>query len=253
MTNTSTPASDYVEWLSDAMRRYERLAKSLVQHHGEKGRVIEGSLKAALRTVLPQRFKLGTGFVLTATGRSSPQLDIVIYDDFENSPILLEGGVGLFPIECVYAFVEVKSDLDSKGIQQAAKSIRSVRALATDKVYVGYETEETTTGKPEVRGVSLSIPLPPRSFVFALRSSLSRDGCMETIQRETTKHEAHIHGLAVLDRGWFVRQHAYKVPYQFDLHDDRTFARFADNVLRCVQSFPMKPAEMTRYLGLVAK
>lgn len=250
MTGSPSPASDYVEWLSDTMGRYERLAKSLVQHRGEKGRVVEGSLKAALRALLPERYKLGTGFAITAKGRSSPQLDIVIYDDFENSPILLEGGLGLFPIECVYAFVEVKSDLNTEGINQVAESIRVVRELAKDKVYVGYEPRERTPGQIEVSGVSISNPLPPRSFVFALRSTLSRDTCIETINRKMTDHDAHVHGLAVLDKGLFVRQRAYTVPFQFDAYDNRTFARFADNVLRCVQSFPMMPAEMTPYLGL---
>lgn len=245
-----TPAREYVEWLSETMAKYERLAKSLVKHNAEKGRIVESSLKTALRTILPERYKLGTGFVITATGKSSPQQDIVIYDDLENSPILLEGGVGLFPVECVYAFIEVKSDLDGDGIAQAAKSVAEVRALAGDKIYVGYETHEPTPGKPEVRGIAISNPLPPRSFVFALRSSMSLAGCLEAIKEETTKWEAHIHGLAVLDKEWFVRQRAWTVPYQFDYHEGQTFARFADTVLRCVQSFPMQPAEMTRYLGV---
>ncbi len=245
-----TPAREYVEWLSETMAKYEKLAKALVEHNAEKGRIVESALKTALRTMLPARYKLGTGFVITATGRSSPQLDIVIYDDLENAPIIMEGGVGLFPVECVYGFIEVKSDLTASGIAKAAEDVSKVRALASDKIYVGYETHEPTPGKPEVRGLSIPSNLPPRSFIFALRSAMSYASCLQAVQDETTKCEAHIHGLAVLNKEWLLRQRAWTIPYRFDSVEGQTFARFADNVLRCVQSFPMQPAEMTRYLGL---
>jgi Domain of unknown function (DUF6602)/Resolvase, N terminal domain len=100
---------EYTEWLASSISRYEALAKSIVAHRGEKGRIVEGVVKSALRAILPGRFSIGTGFAITSSGKTSPQLDLVIYDALLNAPIILEGGIGLFPIECIYGFVAVKS------------------------------------------------------------------------------------------------------------------------------------------------
>jgi hypothetical protein len=177
-------------------------------------------------------------------------LDIIIYDDIDNSPILLEGDVGLFPIECVYAFVEVKSKLTTDEIKKTARSIADVRRLARDKLYAGYSVIERAPGKPEVLPTTITNPLPPRSYVLALRSSISDKHALATAQAATTSHEAHIHGMAALDKDWFVSQRAWTVPYKFDHFAGKAFARFSHSVLRGVQSFPMRPADMTRYLGL---
>lgn len=108
--------SDYTAWVQTSLQNYEALAKRLVKHHGEKGRIVESVVKSALRSILPGRFSIGTGFAITASGRTSSQLDLVVYDGFFNTPIILEGGIGLFPIECVYGFIEVKSVLDGEAI-----------------------------------------------------------------------------------------------------------------------------------------
>src|SRR5262245_17316602 len=92
---------EYTEWLGSSLSRYEALAKSLVVHKAEKGRIVESVVKEALRSILPGRYSLGTGFIVTSSGQSSPQTDIIIYDGLDNKPVILEGGTGLFPIESV--------------------------------------------------------------------------------------------------------------------------------------------------------
>jgi hypothetical protein len=108
----SGKVTEYTEWLTSSLSRYEKLAKSLIKHKGEKGRILESVVKSALCTMLPRRFSLGSGFAITSSGKSSQQLDLVIYDTLDNSPITFEGGIWLFPIECIYGFVEVKSILN---------------------------------------------------------------------------------------------------------------------------------------------
>ena len=60
----------------------------------------------------------------------------MIYDAINNSPILLDGGVGLFPIECVYGIIEVKSVLDKSAIENSAVSIGTIRGFAKEKRYI---------------------------------------------------------------------------------------------------------------------
>ena len=84
--SNSAVASEYMEWLSSSISRYEELAKQAIAHHGENGRIVESVLKSALRAVLPHRFSIGTGFAITSSGRVSSQLDIIIYDNLFNAP-----------------------------------------------------------------------------------------------------------------------------------------------------------------------
>src|SRR5262245_21166661 len=54
MTLAAVP--EYTEWLASSLSRYEALARRLVHHRAEKGRIIEGVVKSALRGILPGRF-----------------------------------------------------------------------------------------------------------------------------------------------------------------------------------------------------
>ena len=249
--STPNPLNEYNSWLSVSLKRYEALARSMVQHRGEKGRVVEGVVKAALRSLLPGRFGLGTGFAVTASGKMSPQLDLVIYDHWHNAPVLLEGGTGLFPIECVYGFVEVKSSLDKAAISQAMKAISVVRKLAAEKWYSAYERVEVKGGKPGVQKVERPNKLAPRSFLFAVNSNWTKlSTALGHVRESATKHNAHIHALTVLERDWFLRQQAYVKPIKFERKEYDAFATFCVQVLDSVQSMPMGPAAMNRYYNL---
>src|SRR4051794_21442132 len=106
----------------------EELA-ALMPHMGERGRIAEEIIKSILTRTLPKRFSIGTGVIISADGDHSPQIDIVIYDNFHNAPLLSEFGVCLFPIEIVYATVEVKSVLNKGEFEKSLMAIRKIRSL----------------------------------------------------------------------------------------------------------------------------
>jgi hypothetical protein len=74
---------DALQTLADQSKR--ELAR-LMPHHGERGRIAEEIIKSVLTRTLPKRFSIGTGVVFSAGGQISSQTDIVIYDNFYNSP-----------------------------------------------------------------------------------------------------------------------------------------------------------------------
>jgi hypothetical protein len=74
---------DALQTLADQSKR--ELAR-LMPHHGERGRIAEEIIKSVLTRTLPKRFSIGTGVVFSADGQISSQTDIVIYDNFYNSP-----------------------------------------------------------------------------------------------------------------------------------------------------------------------
>jgi hypothetical protein len=242
----------YTDWLKDSLREYEKLAKRLVEHKAEKGRIVEAVVKSALRAILPGRFQIGTGFVISSTGGTSSQLDLVIYDGHFNSPILLEGGTGVFPIECVYGFVEVKSRLDRKELAKVCKAVNIVRDLAKEKHYVHYERKEGKFG-PVVGEVESQHTLAPRSFVIAINSDYVDIERAEAVLVELTEqYRSHIHGLAILEKEWLFTQEAtYDNPQHiFKRRQGDALAFFCRELLVSIQSIPMRPASMGRYLGL---
>ena len=137
-------------WLAASLSNYEKLARHWLST-GPKGRIVESVVKRALRGILPGRFSIGSGFAITASGHYSSQLDLVIYDGHSDYSIILEGGTGLFPIECVYAFVEVKSLLNGEEIEKFTKAVRTVRNLASEKRYVVYRERDDDKGTKSSR------------------------------------------------------------------------------------------------------
>jgi hypothetical protein len=245
------PVKEYTAWLASSLSGYESLAKTLVKHRAEKGRIVESVVKSALRSILPGRFSLGTGFVITSSGRSSSQLDLVIYDGLYNSPILLEGGTGLFPIECVYGTVEVKSVLDGNQIEEITKAIATIRDFAGEKRYARYASHDLGRGRSVVSEIEVENTLPPRAFAFAISSPYASIGNLESaLKGGAVSAGAHIHGLAVLERDWFLRQLAYRDPIEFISRENQALAAFCATVLADIQSIGIFPASMRRYLGL---
>jgi hypothetical protein len=241
--------SEYTEWMSSSLLRYETLAKSLVAHKAEKGRIVESVVKSALNTILPHRFSIGTGFAITSSGKSSSQLDIVIYDSLKNSPIILDGGIGLFPIECIYGVIEVKSILDKKGIENSAAAIGTLRSYAKEKRYVIYgphPDNKNIVGEYEYLNT-----LSPRSFILSINSKFSNlRKIRDNLKSFTEKYSAHIHGLYVMEKHWLISQIAHKNPHEFICEEDKSLAVFCATVLYCIQSIDIGAASMKHYLGI---
>ena len=101
-----------------------------VSHAGERGRLLEETLRAFLCSGLPQRIGIGSGQIVEALERKpSKQVDIVLYDAL-NYPLLLdEGSFQLFPNEAVLAVIEVKSTLNRRYLNQGLENIVSTKAL----------------------------------------------------------------------------------------------------------------------------
>jgi hypothetical protein len=254
--------SEYTDWLRSSLLRYEELAKCLVEHRGEKGRIVEAVIKTALRSILPERFSIGTGFAITRSGETSSQLDLVIYDAMFNAPVILESGIGLFPIECIYGFMEVKTSLSHAALDAATEAIATVRRFRHEKWYVGYERTEIEPGKPVSEPKPVAMNLAPRSFLIAIKSEIGSIDAVEKHLREATltfkartpPAESFVHGLAVLEKDWFLSQRPrFDEPPEFIRKEDASLARFCACVLDAIQSIEMRPAAMSDYLGVPQK
>lgn len=100
-----------------------------IYHPTAKGNEIELNWVGLLRTYLPERYTVDSGFVVDHKGNISEQIDIIIYDR-HFTPFIFRGeNVAYIPAEGVYAIFEVKPHFDKKNYDYAIKKLRSVKAL----------------------------------------------------------------------------------------------------------------------------
>ena len=90
-----------------------------ISHTTVKGTFREGFLKPILESLLPSHFGIGSGQIVDKWDKFSPQTDIIIYDKRKIPPIIEQNGLGVYFIDSVHRAIEIKSDLDTKGMHQA--------------------------------------------------------------------------------------------------------------------------------------
>ena len=227
-------------------------------HLGERGRNEEERVRKFLRRILPQRFTVGSGFIVSSNKAlgPSPHMDVVIYDELRNAPLHRELSSNVYPVEMVYATVEVKRLLEKKDLPKVLRDIQQVRALGAERWYVAYAAVpkgasnpgQSITGQIQFR---LSKP-KPRSYLIAIRHKGWSD--IKAFRADlATALEAtptHILGTAVLDADWYVKLKAYSTPRAgLKAETGNSLLRFVNDLLLGISSMPMYQMSFDRYLG----
>lgn len=138
MTNIAKRASeaDGQKFLREAFERvHGRLAFDLedaaktITHDGKRGEVTESDWLRVVRSYLPNRYAVDSGIVIDSTGKTSEQIDIVIYD-LHYTPVLLTRESNRYiPAEAVYAVLEAKPTINKELLEYAGGKAESVRRL----------------------------------------------------------------------------------------------------------------------------
>jgi len=116
------------DYLNNAKALYFDDAGNLI-HPGEFGMYREKICIDLLKDVVPMRLDFGTGFIIDSTGNVSHQCDIIIFDA-NNTPLIENNEKQrFFPIECVVAVGEVKSDLSKTKLKEALQKLSNVKAM----------------------------------------------------------------------------------------------------------------------------
>jgi hypothetical protein len=200
------------------------LIRSAIMHPGEKGGAVEDLIRTFLRDMLPHEYGIGSGFIAyhdpkCIQGKApayrydfkrdkigiTGQLDVVIYDAIRGGPLLRLGSREVYPIESVFAYVEVKANLDRKELKKCLDQAVLLRSLQTK--FYRFPAENTFT--KDLLGAGKDM-LSIRSHVFALgASNLPTDhaSLARTIQRMAAKKKAFISGMYVGGVGYFQSHH----------------------------------------------
>ncbi|OPY88299.1 MAG: hypothetical protein A4E71_00510 [Smithella sp. PtaU1.Bin162] len=226
-----------------------------IQHGAVKGAEAELAFRRFLRKHLPQRYKLSSGFVVNGNSVSS-QHDIVVYDDLLNSPLYFEGGSGSFLGGAVYGVIETTIvKLGKQKLEQDIEKIAALRRMfpagkmdfqkVISRPIIGEdelkENIEYTlqSGQSIVEEVVISSPPRPRTFLCALDGADygSVENLSQVVWELTKKHDAHIHGLLVLNSNcpdWLLATKAFS-NYEVDIIQEDALYRFVENMRRSFQ------------------
>lgn len=215
-------------------------------HFGERGRLVEGVVENLIRSILPDKCSIGTGVIINRFDESSPQIDLVIYDRQQNI-ILKLGNSNLYPIEAVYAAIEVKSVLTGQGLTQAINACTKLRAMVgKGKLYSKFSSERIKGGKGKVvKTRPVKRGLAPRFYLIAFESRLAIE---EIKERLAASKDSHFHGIYIFKSDSFLREVPHKKGAFAQPTKSKAFGTLIRSMHRNILSYKMQPAFLDPYL-----
>jgi hypothetical protein len=98
--------------------------------------------------------------------------------------------------------------------------------------------------------------LAPRAYLFAYATE--RWKRLASFEKYLTKcladnPSAHLHGVIILDKNWFLVQEAYSETVRLQSFEDNALLRFTNSLLHNIQSFPMGMMSPDRYHDLPSR
>ena len=107
-------------------------ASAGIKHSGSKGTFRENTLRSFLSEGrLPSKYGIGSGEIVgRVRDTSSRQCDVVIYDHLNGVKLLYDDSIQVFPIDCVYGIIEVKSGLSKTEFIDSLEKIKVFKSMA---------------------------------------------------------------------------------------------------------------------------
>lgn len=103
---------------------------SEIEHRGAKGKVRERELVTEfLGKYCPSNIGLANGEIISSDDQISPETDITLFEKNSTPFLLIKEGYQVFPIECVYGAIEVKSFLDKAQLQDSFEKINKIKKM----------------------------------------------------------------------------------------------------------------------------
>lgn len=89
---------------------------------------VKGQLRELLTTrlfskFLTSQYGIGNGVIINQMGKTSGQIDIIIYDNRLLPPLIEEQKIGVYPVESVLAAIEVRSWISKDTVTMYAKTV----------------------------------------------------------------------------------------------------------------------------------
>ena len=193
-----------IEAATENMRRLYDLSGG-VEHDGEKGAFREFFVAGLIRPLLPSQYGVGSGTVVSVSGKQSRQTDVIIHDRRSLPPIILAGQRGMFPVDSVLAVVEVKSTLKANHYCRLADAARHFLPPSLDP-----DGLEIAIPGQLASGADAPQAIWPLFSVFAYTSDAPKKSEFERLEEQVPEHNNAIRLIGVLDKGvWCFENEAW--------------------------------------------
>ena len=232
-------------------------ARAAIYHAGEKGRALEFAARRLIRSFLPTEYGVSSGFVayLDSEGaaRLSKQLDVIIFDAVRAAPLMSLESCDVFPLEAVYAYVEVKATLSSSknfrkpsgsSLEKCLKDNHELRMMRERSYW------QPGGGSPSTLEYALRRFIAIRSYVLAFEARgyfSSLDKLAQRTSDSCAKLEAHMHGVFAADLGFVytkpidLNTAAPRDWYHTSATEDDALLVFKTAMLQALATFPRMP------------
>lgn len=101
----------------------------VLRHPGEFGTYREGILANLLRSIVPARLEIGTGFLINTGNDVSTQCDLVVFDAEHTPKVESKQCQRFFPVETVASIFEVKSVLTKTLLRESLQKLSRTKRL----------------------------------------------------------------------------------------------------------------------------
>lgn len=164
------------EYLVDVAREMRSksaaIRRDFATHRLSAGENREDVVENFLKTHLPRKFGVSSGLIISRDGGFSNQADLVVVDDLNNAPLHGTARHKLWPVEAVYALIEVKTTLSPDDLADSVSKGRKFKSLQrryceagsgqrlTDSLFViwGFDSPSVGTLKANILSVIAGVP-----------------------------------------------------------------------------------------------
>ncbi|WP_126423764.1 DUF6602 domain-containing protein [Asticcacaulis excentricus] len=102
-----------------------------INHAVSKGTVRENQLRKFLsENRLPDKYGLGAGEIVGRVRDTSRQCDVIVYDRIDGISLLSDDSIQVFPVDCVYVIIEVKSSLSKVEFIDSLDKIKAFKRMS---------------------------------------------------------------------------------------------------------------------------
>lgn len=199
-------------------------ASAQVAHRGSKGTIRENILRKFLEEGrLPSKYGLGSGEIVGRIKDTSRQSDLIIYDKIDGVTLLYDEHTQVYPIDCVYGIIEVKSGLSKTEFIDALDKIAAFKSMAPDGRV-----------RQPIGSATVSFPRPrPFGMVFAYKlAGNSLDSLTKNLREWEQRHPPELWPNYVCVLGIGIISHQGK----------DAFEKYLDSESITAESWPMSLA-----------
>jgi hypothetical protein len=114
------------------------MSSASITHNATMGDVNEQHFIELIRRYLPDRYAVDTGIIIDSDGKTSDQIDVIIFDNQYTPTLLDQQNHRYIPAESVYAIFEAKPTINKNYLEYAAGKAASVRSLRRTSVPIAH-------------------------------------------------------------------------------------------------------------------